>query len=78
MMILLIPKASKRQVSEESNKGKIMEFFLTYFFFFPFYVDRTTDDGYPLYDVKDLNIGNGLDTPECPFDCKCCKYTIKK
>lgn len=34
--------------------------------------NRTTDDGYPLYDVKDLNIGNGLDTPECPFDCKCC------
>lgn len=37
-------------------------------------IDRTTEDGYPLYDVKDLNIGNGLDTPECPFDCKCCKY----
>ncbi|KAI8350144.1 hypothetical protein BD560DRAFT_439068 [Blakeslea trispora] len=35
--------------------------------------NRTTEDGYPLYDVKDLNIGNGLDTPECPFDCKCCK-----
>ncbi|GAA5816171.1 hypothetical protein MFLAVUS_009697 [Mucor flavus] len=35
--------------------------------------NRTTDDGYPLYDVKDLNIGNGLDTPECPFDCKCCR-----
>lgn len=34
---------------------------------------RYTDDGYPLYDVKDLNIGNGLDTPECPFDCQCCK-----
>jgi hypothetical protein len=36
-------------------------------------LDRTTEDGYPLYDVKDLNIGGGLDTPECPFDCKCCK-----
>ncbi|KAI8641694.1 hypothetical protein BD408DRAFT_417766 [Parasitella parasitica] len=34
--------------------------------------NRTTEDGYPLYDVKDLNIGNGLDTPECPFDCQCC------
>ncbi|KAI8583784.1 hypothetical protein K450DRAFT_219971 [Umbelopsis ramanniana AG] len=33
---------------------------------------RTTDDGYPLYDVKELNIGLGGDTPECPFDCKCC------
>ncbi|KAI8992650.1 hypothetical protein BDB01DRAFT_848001 [Pilobolus umbonatus] len=38
--------------------------------------NRTTDDGYPLYDVKDLNIGNGLDTPLCPFDCDCCKYSI--
>ncbi|RCI04648.1 hypothetical protein CU098_012993 [Rhizopus stolonifer] len=35
--------------------------------------NRTTEDGYPLYDVKDLNIGNGLDTPDCPFDCNCCK-----
>ncbi|CEP08233.1 hypothetical protein [Parasitella parasitica] len=34
--------------------------------------NRTTEDGYPLYDVKDLNIGNGLDTPDCPFDCQCC------
>ncbi|KAH8554327.1 hypothetical protein BGW37DRAFT_249771 [Umbelopsis sp. PMI_123] len=33
---------------------------------------RTTDDGFPLYDVKELNIGLGGDTPECPFDCKCC------
>jgi len=36
-------------------------------------IDRTTEDGYPLYDVKDLNIGGGLDTPDCPFDCQCCK-----
>ncbi|KAK4517397.1 uncharacterized protein ATC70_000732 [Mucor velutinosus] len=34
--------------------------------------NRTTEDGYPLYDVKDLNIGGGLDTPDCPFDCQCC------
>ncbi|CAO3616707.1 unnamed protein product [Cunninghamella blakesleeana] len=33
---------------------------------------RTTDDGYPLYDVKDLKIGEGKDTPDCPFDCQCC------
>ncbi|KAI8069326.1 hypothetical protein BC940DRAFT_298451 [Gongronella butleri] len=33
---------------------------------------RLTDDGYPLYDVKDLRIGEGEDTPECPFDCQCC------
>ncbi|KAI9281656.1 hypothetical protein BY458DRAFT_499318 [Sporodiniella umbellata] len=34
--------------------------------------NRTTEEGYPLYDVKDLNIGLGKDTPECPFDCQCC------
>ncbi|KAI7861884.1 hypothetical protein BDF14DRAFT_1862835 [Spinellus fusiger] len=35
---------------------------------------RLTDDGYPLYDVGDkhLRLGQGLDTPECPFDCSCC------
>ncbi|CDH51647.1 predicted protein [Lichtheimia corymbifera JMRC:FSU:9682] len=33
---------------------------------------RTTEDGYPLYDVKDLRIGEGKDTPQCPFDCDCC------
>ncbi|KAG0166760.1 hypothetical protein DFQ28_006919 [Apophysomyces sp. BC1034] len=33
---------------------------------------RLTDDGYPLYDVKDLRIGEGGDTPDCPFDCQCC------
>ncbi|CAO3688219.1 unnamed protein product [Umbelopsis vinacea] len=33
---------------------------------------RTTEDGYPLYDVKELNIGLGGDTDECPFDCTCC------
>ncbi|ORX62465.1 hypothetical protein DM01DRAFT_1331884 [Hesseltinella vesiculosa] len=33
---------------------------------------RLTDDGYPLYDVKDLRIGEGEDTPDCPFDCQCC------
>ncbi|ORE11534.1 hypothetical protein BCV72DRAFT_300830 [Rhizopus microsporus var. microsporus] len=37
---------------------------------------RTTEEGYPLYDIKDLNIGLGKDTPECPFDCQCCKYII--
>ncbi|KAI8082747.1 uncharacterized protein BX664DRAFT_338974 [Halteromyces radiatus] len=33
---------------------------------------RMTDDGYPLFDVKDLRIGEGKDTPDCPFDCQCC------
>ncbi|KAI9318580.1 hypothetical protein BX666DRAFT_1876775 [Dichotomocladium elegans] len=33
---------------------------------------RTTEEGYPLYDIKDLRIGEGKDTPLCPFDCDCC------
>lgn len=41
-----------------------------------FVLARTTEEGYPLYDIKDLNIGLGKDTPECPFDCQCCKYII--
>jgi len=32
----------------------------------------TTDDGLPIYSVDELRIGQGLDTPECPFDCRCC------
>ncbi|KAL1916310.1 uncharacterized protein VTP21DRAFT_5927 [Calcarisporiella thermophila] len=33
---------------------------------------RTTEDGLPLFDVKELKIGEGGDTPLCPFDCDCC------
>lgn len=57
-----IKKTSKRHIREASD---IALNFIA--------IDRTTEDGYPLYDVKDLNIGGGLDTPECPFDCQCCK-----
>lgn len=32
----------------------------------------TTDDGLPIYSVEELRIGLGQDTPECPFDCRCC------
>ncbi|KAI8366837.1 uncharacterized protein BYT42DRAFT_588046 [Radiomyces spectabilis] len=33
---------------------------------------RMTEDGYPIFDVKELRIGEGGDTPDCPFDCQCC------
>ncbi|KAI7964916.1 hypothetical protein MJO29_003014 [Puccinia striiformis f. sp. tritici] len=32
-----------------------------------------TEDGLMIYSVEELKIGLGLDTPECPFDCQCCK-----
>jgi len=36
------------------------------------YLGRKTDDGLPIYDIKELNIGLGGDTELCPFDCQCC------
>ncbi|KAJ1645401.1 hypothetical protein IWQ61_010319, partial [Dispira simplex] len=33
---------------------------------------RLTEDGLPLFTVQDLRIGEGGDTPDCPFDCQCC------
>ncbi|GBB89007.1 hypothetical protein RclHR1_15640005 [Rhizophagus clarus] len=33
---------------------------------------KTTEDGLPIFGIKELNIGNGEDTPLCPFDCNCC------
>jgi len=33
---------------------------------------RTTEDGLNIYDINELNIGKGGDTPLCPFDCECC------
>ncbi|KAI8854983.1 hypothetical protein BC829DRAFT_378944 [Chytridium lagenaria] len=36
-------------------------------------ITKRTDDGLPVFDVKDLKIGDGNgDTPSCPFDCWCC------
>lgn len=32
----------------------------------------TTEEGYPIYTVKEMKIGLGGDTPDCPFDCECC------
>ncbi|KAJ1950537.1 hypothetical protein IWQ62_006555, partial [Dispira parvispora] len=31
-----------------------------------------TEDGLPVFTVQDLGIGEGGDTPDCPFDCQCC------
>eukprot|EP01130_Rhizamoeba_saxonica_P004134 TRINITY_DN1704_c0_g1_i1.p2 TRINITY_DN1704_c0_g1~~TRINITY_DN1704_c0_g1_i1.p2 ORF type:complete len:110 (+),score=30.09 TRINITY_DN1704_c0_g1_i1:3-332(+) len=33
---------------------------------------RTTEEGYRIYTLDELNIGKGGDTPDCPFDCQCC------
>ncbi|KAJ1926565.1 hypothetical protein IWQ60_003681 [Tieghemiomyces parasiticus] len=33
---------------------------------------RQTEDGLPLFSLDDLKIGQGQDTPDCPFDCECC------
>lgn len=32
----------------------------------------TTEEGYPIYTDKEMKIGLGGDTPDCPFDCWCC------
>ncbi|MES1915255.1 MAG: hypothetical protein MHM6MM_007231 [Cercozoa sp. M6MM] len=31
-----------------------------------------TNDGLPVYTTTELKIGQGGDTPLCPFDCECC------
>ncbi|KXS13370.1 hypothetical protein M427DRAFT_156669 [Gonapodya prolifera JEL478] len=33
---------------------------------------RAKIDGLNLFQAEELNIGKGGDTPDCPFDCKCC------
>ncbi|RIA92782.1 hypothetical protein C1645_764061 [Glomus cerebriforme] len=38
---------------------------------------KTTEDGLPIFDIKELNIGNGGDTPLCPFDCDCCECSFR-
>ncbi len=32
----------------------------------------TTDEGYPIYSAIELKVGQGGDTPDCPFECDCC------
>ncbi|KAG4305806.1 hypothetical protein PORY_000716, partial [Pneumocystis oryctolagi] len=33
---------------------------------------KKTEEGFTIYSEKELKIGRGKDTPECPFDCDCC------
>eukprot|EP00299_Pterocystis_sp_00344_P006190 c17976_g1_i1.p1 GENE.c17976_g1_i1~~c17976_g1_i1.p1 ORF type:complete len:104 (+),score=22.12 c17976_g1_i1:36-347(+) len=33
---------------------------------------KRTEEGYPIYTEEELRIGQGGDTPLCPFDCDCC------
>jgi hypothetical protein len=35
-------------------------------------VGKRTSDGLTLYQEDELRIGQGGDTPLCPFDCDCC------
>lgn len=37
---------------------------------------RKTDDGLAIYSESELKLGQGGDTPLCPFDCDCCKCTF--
>lgn len=31
-----------------------------------------TSEGYRIYQLDDLRLGRGKDTPLCPIDCECC------
>ncbi|KAK9830433.1 hypothetical protein WJX72_011742 [[Myrmecia] bisecta] len=33
---------------------------------------RYDEEGLPIYTPDELDVGKGGDTPDCPFDCKCC------
>ena len=42
-------------------------------------VGKRTSDGLTLYQEDELRIGQGGDTPLCPFDCDCCiNLNVKK
>jgi len=32
----------------------------------------TTAEGFPIYTATEMRVGQGGDTPDCPFDCQCC------
>lgn len=34
---------------------------------------RQTEDGFHIYAIEDLRMGEGGDTDLCPFDCDCCR-----
>lgn len=33
---------------------------------------KTTDEGFKIYTMDELQLGKGGDTELCPFDCDCC------
>ncbi|EPX72183.1 uncharacterized protein SOCG_04876 [Schizosaccharomyces octosporus yFS286] len=33
---------------------------------------KRTEEGFLVYDLDELQMGRGGDTPQCPFDCDCC------
>lgn len=33
---------------------------------------KRTEEGYRIFTVEELRLGEGGDTPLCPFDCECC------
>ena len=33
---------------------------------------KYTEEGFKIYSATDLKLGQGKDTPDCPFDCDCC------
>ncbi|KAF4723911.1 hypothetical protein FOZ63_008614, partial [Perkinsus olseni] len=33
---------------------------------------KRTEEGYKIYTEEELKIGQGGNTPDCPFDCWCC------
>ena len=35
-------------------------------------IRRTTEEGWPVYDVDELHMGKGGFTDKCPFECDCC------
>ncbi|SPO25457.1 uncharacterized protein UTRI_03123_B [Ustilago trichophora] len=36
---------------------------------------KRTEDGLRIFTAEELKLGQGGDTPDCPFDCQCCKYS---
>ena len=33
---------------------------------------KYTKEGFKIYTTEELKVGQGGDTPDCPFDCDCC------
>ncbi|KAJ1980831.1 hypothetical protein H4R33_005387 [Dimargaris cristalligena] len=68
-------KVTSKAKPTESTKRKATSAFKDDDGFFDTRGTRTkqkTVDGYHIYTLTDLKIGQGGDTAECPFDCECC------